>query len=191
MIGHHHHKWGMGPRGGWKRGAFEAEWSFGPGGRRGGGGRRRLFDSGELRLVLLKLIADQPRHGYDLIRAIEELTGGVYAPSAGVVYPTITLLQDMGLIEEQATEGPRKAYAATPDGIAYLEERTQEVEALLGRLAALGAMERKVERAPVRRAIQNLRAVLHDRLTRDDADTDMAHDIAALLDEAARKIERL
>ena len=67
---------------------------------------RRMFESGELRLVLLKLIADEPRHGYDLIRAIEELTGGEYAPSPGVVYPTLTLLQDMGQIEEAAGEGP-------------------------------------------------------------------------------------
>ena len=73
-----------------------------------GGGRRRMFESGELRLVLLKLIADEPRHGYDLIRAIEELTGGEYAPSPGVVYPTLTMLQDMGLIEEAAGEGARK-----------------------------------------------------------------------------------
>ena len=65
-----------------------------------GRGRRRMFGSGELRLVLLKLIADEPRHGYDLIRAIEELTGGDYAPSPGVVYPTLTMLADMGLIEE-------------------------------------------------------------------------------------------
>ena len=68
-----------------------------------------MFESGELRLVLLKLIADEPRHGYDLIRAIEELTGGEYAPSPGVVYPTLTLLQDMGLIEEAAGEGAAQA----------------------------------------------------------------------------------
>src|SRR5262250_1986022 len=64
-----------------------------------GGRRRRVFDSGELRLVLLKLISDQPRHGYELIRAIEELSGGSYVPSPGMVYPTLTLLQDMGQIE--------------------------------------------------------------------------------------------
>ena len=62
----------------------------------GRGGRRRVFELGESQLVLLKLIADQPRHGYDLIRAIEEMTDGAYAPSPGVVYPTLTMLQDMG-----------------------------------------------------------------------------------------------
>ena len=74
-------------------------------------------------LVLLKLIADQPRHGYELIRAIEELTGGAYVPSPGVIYPTLTLLQDMGRIEEAAAEGPRKAFAVTADGTAELLEQ--------------------------------------------------------------------
>src|SRR5205085_5536627 len=93
-------------------------------GPRGRHGRRsrRMFEGGELRLVLLKLIADEPRHGYDLIRAIEDLTGGEYAPSPGIIYPTLTLLQDMGLIEEAAGEGARKPFQATDEGRAHLEE---------------------------------------------------------------------
>ena len=93
-----------------------------------GRGRRRMFDAGELRLVLLKLIADQPRHGYDLIRAIEELTHGAYAPSPGVVYPTLTMLQDMGLIEEAKGEGSRKAFQVTAEGEAHLAEKAEEVD---------------------------------------------------------------
>ena len=94
----------MGIGRGWGRGfgGFGGGWGgdeWGGGGRHGRGGRRRMFDSGELRLVLLKLIADQPRHGYDLIRAIEELTNGAYAPSPGVVYPTLTMLQRLFDIE--------------------------------------------------------------------------------------------
>ena len=81
-------------------------------GRRG----RRVFDAAELRLVLLKLLADQPRHGYDLIRAIEEMTAGAYSPSPGVVYPTLTLLAEMGHTAEDASEGSRKTYAVTPEG---------------------------------------------------------------------------
>ncbi len=83
----------------------------GPGGRGGGRGRRRMFGSGELRLVLLKLIADEPRHGYDLIRAIEALTGGDYAPSPGVVYPTLTMLADMGLIRTRRASAIRRSGA--------------------------------------------------------------------------------
>jgi len=169
-----------------------ARGGFGPH-RRGmhGGGRRRLFDAGELRLVLLKLLADQPRHGYDLIRAIEALTGGAYAPSPGVVYPTITMLHDMGLIEDAEAEGTRKAYAVTAAGTAHLAERADEAAALLARLAAIGAREEKTASGPVRRAMQNLRTALRERLAREEADTEMVYKAAALLDEAAQKIERL
>ena len=110
---------------------------FGDGPPRGGRGRRgrtRMFGSGELRLVLLKLIADEPRHGYDLIRAMEELTAGEYAPSPGVVYPTLTLLQDMGLIEEAKEKGPRKPFQVTDEGRKHLEEKADEVETLFERL---------------------------------------------------------
>jgi DNA-binding PadR family transcriptional regulator len=153
--------------------------------------RRRVFDSGELQLVLLKLIADQPRHGYELIRAIEELTGGAYIPSPGVIYPTLTLLQDLGRIEEAAAAGPRKPFAVTADGTAELEARKQEVEALFARLAALAAQRERTDGGPVRRAMGNLRTVLLARLDRGDVQTETMHEVAAILDEAARKIERL
>ncbi len=73
----------------------------GRGGGCGGGRSRRMFDGGELKLLLLKLIADAPRQGYDMIREIEAMTGGAYAPSPGVVYPKLTLLDEMNLIGEQ------------------------------------------------------------------------------------------
>ena len=92
---------------------------------RGGPRGRRMFDGGELRLVLLKLIADEPRHGYDLIRQVEELTGGAYAPSPGIVYPTLTLLDDMGLIEAQQAEGAKKLFAVTDAGTAHLAENAE------------------------------------------------------------------
>lgn len=157
----------------------------------GRGRRRRVFDSGELQLVLLKLIADQPRHGYELIRAIEELTGGAYVPSPGVIYPTLTLLQDMGRIEEATAAGPRKPFAITADGSAELEAKKQDVEALFARLAELASMRERTDGGPVRRAMGNLRTVLLDRLGRDGVQSETMHEVAAILDEAARKIERL
>ncbi|MES2057673.1 MAG: PadR family transcriptional regulator [Pseudomonadota bacterium] len=188
MGGHH-----MGPRGGSRRwGPFEVRWEVSDEGRGGRGrGRGRMFDGGELRLVLLKLIADQPRHGYDLIREIEELTGGAYAPSPGVVYPTITLLSDMGLIEEQVAEGAKKLFAVTEAGTAHLTENREQVDALFARLAEVGAQRERTDVAPVRRAMHNLRSVLQHRLMREDIEGDTQHEIAALLDEVAQKIERL
>ncbi len=157
----------------------------------GRGRRRRVFDSGELQLVLLKLIADQPRHGYELIRAIEELTGGAYVPSPGVIYPTLTLLQDMGRIEEATAAGPRKPFAVRADGTAELEAKKQDVEMLFARLAQLASMRERTDGGPVRRAMGNLRTVLLDRLGREGVQTETMHEVAAILDEAARKIERL
>jgi len=150
-----------------------------------------MFDSGELRLVLLRLITEEPRHGYDLIRAIEELTGGEYAPSPGVVYPTLTLLQDMGLIEEAAGEGSRKPFQATDAGHKYLEEREAEADAIFERLADL-APEKDHNAGPVLgRAVKNVMAALSHRISRDGVDEDLLHEIAAILDEAAQRIERI
>ena len=182
----------MGRRsGGWGPFHFEFDdngWS----GRRGGGRRsRRMFESGELRLVLLKLIADEPRHGYDLIRAIEDLTGGEYAPSPGIVYPTLTLLQDMGLIEEAPGEGPRKPFQITDEGRAHLEEKGDEVEALFDRLREFAPKESHHCGATIGRGIQNLMAAVRNRVSRVGWDEELTHEITAILDEAAQRIERL
>ena len=104
-----------------------------------------MFESGELRLVLLKLIADEPRHGYDLIRAIEELTGGDYAPSPGVVYPTLTNLAEAGYVTA-STEPPR-LYTITDDGRAYLKQNRELADVALNRLTALGERVSRWRRA--------------------------------------------
>ena len=184
---------GRGRHGGW--GPFHFEFGDeGFGGRGRGGrrypGRKRMFEGGELRLVLLKLIADEPRHGYDLIRAIEELTGGEYAPSPGVVYPTLTLLQDMGLIEEAAGEGARKPFQITQEGRAHLDERADEVDSLIERLTDM--KPRHSDAGPaIGRAVRNLMTALSHRVGRDGLDEELLHDIAAILDEAAQRIERV
>ena len=160
---------------------------------RGRRGRRsrRMFEGGELRLVLLKLIADEPRHGYDLIRAIEDLTGGEYAPSPGIIYPTLTLLQDMGLIEEAPGEGARKPFQATDEGRAHLEKRKEEVEALFERLSELAPDESAMTGPTFDRAIKNLATALKHRIGRSGFDEELIHEIAAILDEAAQRIERV
>ena len=156
-----------------------------------GRGRRRVFDSGELRLVLLKLIAEQPRHGYDLIRSIEELTGGEYSPSPGIVYPTLTLLQEMGHTSEEDGGAGRKTFAITGDGTAFLNQNKSVVEELFERLAALGARRARTDRMPIRRAMGNLKTVLLHRLGREQVGAETLHQITAILDDAAQRIERL
>jgi len=159
-----------------------------PGGRRGP--RGRMFAGGELRLVLLKLIADETRHGYELIKAIEEMTGGRYAPSPGVVYPTLSLLLDEGAIEEVADDSPRKAFAATEAGRKELADRADEANALLDRLKALNDEGEGHRAPPIGRAVGNLFAALKGR-AQSGFDGDTIHQVAEILDEAARKIERL
>jgi DNA-binding PadR family transcriptional regulator len=152
---------------------------------------RRMFESGELRLVLLKLISEQPRHGYDLIRAIEELTGGRYAPSPGIVYPTLTMLEEMGLVEEAAGEGARKPYQITDAGRAHLEENAEEAEELLRRLKALSPAYSPEGSSPIWRAMRNLGMAIRHRVQHGEITEDTKFELAALIDELAQKIERL
>jgi len=180
---------------GWQGNWGPFHFDFGDEGWSGGRGRgrraRRMFESGELRLVLLKLIADEPRHGYDLIRAIEDLTGGEYAPSPGVVYPTLTLLQDMGLIEEAAGEGARKPFQVTGEGRTHLDERADEVESLFERLADLKPSDGSMAGPAIGRAVKNLMTALSHRIGRDGLNEELLHEIAAILDEASQRIERV
>ena len=159
--------------------------------RRGPGGRGRMFGSGELRLVLLALVAETPRHGYELIKAIEELSGGNYAPSPGVVYPTLNLLTDEGLIAEQAGDGARKSFAVTDAGRAELDQRVDEFEKIVARLKALAEERERHSAPPLKRAIGNLFMAVRSRMTGAESDRETMHQIAEILDEAARKIERL
>lgn len=191
-----------------RRGMFAmapGSWSFGPGGRfqfefrdddwgggpRRGGRRGRMFGQGELRLVLLKLIAEEPRHGYDLIRAIEEMTHGDYAPSPGVVYPTLTMLQDMGLIEEQAAEGTRKKFAVTAEGRKHLDDNAEEAERLFERLEEHGSSRRRSSRPELGRAVGNLMHALRNRVAHEGWNEDLLNEVTDILDDAAKRIERL
>jgi len=154
------------------------------------GGDRGGFGHGRLKLILLHLIREQPRHGYELIKAIEELGGGHYTPSAGAIYPTLSLLEESGLIEAQGSDGPRKAYRITEAGVAQLEEEAEVVAALLERMRHHQAHARSSRPPPVTRAIESLRMAVHLRLDRPLSE-EQAHAMAAALDQATRAIERL
>ena len=176
-------------RGDW--GPFHFDFGDGQlGSGRGGRRSKRMFEGGELRLVLLKLIADEPRHGYDCIRAIEDMTGGEYAPSPGIVYPTLTLLEDMGFIEEAPSKASRKPYQVTKEGRDHLEENSEEVEVLFERLRDLAPRTENMAGPAIGRAVKNLMTALGHRLKAEGFDEDLFLEIAAILDDAAQKIER-
>lgn len=116
--------------------------TFGGGGRHGMGGgdfirAGKMLAQGDVRLLALALIAEQPRHGYEIIKVLEEKTAGWYSPSPGMVYPTLTYLEEVGYVTAQA-EGAKKLYTITEEGKAHLEENRDFVDAVLERLTAFG-----------------------------------------------------
>ncbi|MDB5650509.1 MAG: PadR family transcriptional regulator [Hyphomicrobiales bacterium] len=149
-----------------------------------------MFESGELRLVLLLLTESEPRHGYDLIRDIETRTGGAYSPSPGIIYPTLTLLEDLGSVEARQTESAKKLYAITDAGRAHLTESRGDAETALARLDKLRLSGEALDAGPVFRAMNNLKAVLRQRLNAQ-SEKQLLFSVADAIDEAARKIERL
>jgi DNA-binding PadR family transcriptional regulator len=161
--------------------------------RRGGGGfggrEGRMFDSGELRLVILALIAEKPRHGYEVIKALGERVGGEYSPSPGVVYPTLTLLEDMGFASAAVDAAGRKLYAITPEGQAHLDQNRAQVDAIFARLG--GDDMEGPGLGPVLRAMWNLRAAVRLRLRGRAASREQVQAIADALDEVAKRIERM
>jgi len=133
-------QWGAGRH---RRGRFGG---FPFGGRFGGpdgmGGdemmrARRMLAQGDLRLVALSLIAEAPRHGYEIIKLVEEKTADWYSPSPGIIYPTLTYLEEAGYVTASA-EGSKKLYTITDEGRAYLQSNRDLVDVVLDRLAALG-----------------------------------------------------
>jgi len=149
-----------------------------------------MFGREELRLLLLGLIAEEPRHGYDLIRVLQERSGGHYAPSPGVIYPSLALLADEGLIIEQPGDDSRRRFALSEAGQALLTDEQEQVASLAARLAAMAERARQSRPPQVERAVANLAMALRQRLQQGGED-DLTYQIVAVLDEAAQRIERL
>ncbi|MEQ1769946.1 MAG: PadR family transcriptional regulator [Devosia sp.] len=132
---------GFGGWGGFRGGPGGPGGMGGMGGDWGGFGDNlrigRMLASGDLRLVALYFIEQQPRHGYDLIKAIEEKTGGIYVPSPGVIYPALTFLEEAGFVTSTA-EGNKRLYTITEEGKTHLAENKDAVESTLGHLGRIG-----------------------------------------------------
>lgn len=156
-------------------------------GRHGAGGRRgRHLEHGDLRLLTLSLINEAPRHGYELIKAIEDLTGGGYAPSPGVIYPTLTLLEELGHVSV-VPEGTKRLFSITDSGKAYLEDSRATLEAMLSRLAQGPSRDAIM---PVKRAVENLRMALRMKLD-GSSDPEIFRKVTNMIDDLVRQIETL
>ena len=147
----------------------------------------RFFGAGDLRYVILQQIAEKPSHGYEIIKSIQERLGGTYAPSPGVVYPMLTMLEEMGHATV-VSEGARKLYTITEEGSKSLAENKPMVEAIFARMDRTRS-EQGNDRAPqIERAVENFRMAL--RMKKGPLTTEQVHAITDIIDAAAKQIER-
>jgi DNA-binding PadR family transcriptional regulator len=156
----------------------------------GRGGRERMFEQGGLKLVVLHLLHEKPRHGYEIIKAIEELAGGEYSPSPGVIYPTLTLLEELGQAAVAEEAAGKKQYCITPAGTELLDGERVALARTLERLSSAGSVA-DARRAPeLQRSMQNFKTALHLRLSREGLAPAVLRRIAEAIDRAAVDIER-
>ncbi|QOY90927.1 PadR family transcriptional regulator [Paludibaculum fermentans] len=165
-----------GPRGGFGRGF--------------GGGRERLFEGGDVKLVVLKLLSEQPSYGYQLIKTMEQRLAGGYTPSAGVIYPTLTMLEEEGLTSS-STENNKKVYAVTQDGLAFLEANKDRLSELFERMDEAGKGFQRGRSPEIMRAFMELRSAAVARLSSGQATPELTKKIAQTIRAAAQAIQEL
>lgn len=166
---------------------FVFEWPF-----RGRRGRRRgsWFGAGDLKYVILEMLAERPMHGYEVMNALEEHTRGCYRPSPGSVYPTLQWLEDEGLVRVEETDG-KKVYHVTDAGRSFLDEHRPQVDEIFDRVAET---IRRVVREPmpeVNRAVGRVVKQAYRAAWKAGDDTEQGRRVAELLDEVAERLEAM
>jgi DNA-binding PadR family transcriptional regulator len=160
---------------------------------RGGVGRHhehRIFDHGEVRYVIVALLAKKASHGYELIKDIEDLLSGAYSPSPGLVYPTLTMLEEMGFATSETGSGGKKLYSLTTEGKEFHKDNKALIESIFARMARAADLHGRAESPQIVRAIQNLRLTLKLKSSAKKLTDTQIRAIAVALDEAAKKIEQ-
>ena len=178
---------GRGPRGGGFDGGERGD-GMGRGGPGGRGERaERVFGRGDLPLIVLALIEISPRHGYEIIKAIEERCAGAYAPSPGAVYPTLTLLEEQDQVTASDSGNGKKLYTITELGRAHLDANRAQVDGILARLDMFArAQARRALPERLHQAMHTLKhALLRNKTSWSDEQTDR---VAAILEKAANEI---
>jgi DNA-binding PadR family transcriptional regulator len=151
----------------------------------------RFFGHGDLKLVILSLLEERPRHGYDIIKAIEERSGGMYQPSAGTVYPTLTLLEEMGFARSAADEGGKRVYEITEAGREHLKANRGTVDDIFSRVARAGAGLTSEAMVELNRAFGRLARTAYSQASHRLDDHEFLRGAAKLLDDAASAISAL
>ncbi|MGH7718764.1 MAG: PadR family transcriptional regulator [Gemmatimonadaceae bacterium] len=168
-------------------------WFWG-GPRRGRGGPfrgGRMFEQGDLKYVILQLLDEKPRHGYEIIKELEERFGGAYSPSPGTVYPTLTMLEDLGYARGVQEEGGRKIYEITAEGKTYLAENKNTVDDIFERIADFGSSFFSGAMMEVNQAFKNVGRATYSTAPRHMRDAERLRKIKEVLERAAKEIEEL
>jgi DNA-binding PadR family transcriptional regulator len=155
-----------------------------------GGGRERLFDAGDVKLVILQLLSEQPSYGYQLIKTMEQRLSGGYTPSAGVIYPTLTMLEEEGLALASLTNN-KKVYSVTPEGMEYLQTNKRRVEELFERLEEAGKSFERGRSPEIMKAFKNLHGAVVARVSRESVTPEQIRKITEAINAAAATIDAL
>ncbi len=156
----------------------------------GRSGLGRFFAHGDLRLVILQLIAEKPRHGYEIIKAIEDRVAGTYSPSPGVIYPTLTLLEELGYVTVSAPgDSARKLHEITAQGRSFLDANRPALDALLARMEEAGRAESEGPPRRIRHAMESLKIALRRRLAGAPLSEAQADAMATAIEAAATTVE--
>ena len=148
-----------------------------------------MFDGGDLQLIILDQLSKKPSYGYELIKEIEERMAGGYAPSPGVVYPTLTMLEERGFTEVVSSEGNRKVYGVTDAGKQELEANAARLRNIAERIEDSGERFGRLRSQQVMRAFRNLGEAVRGRMFRGDLTPEQIAKIAEAIDTAARAID--
>lgn len=151
----------------------------------------RIFEQGDLKYVILRLLEEKPRHGYEIIKELEDRFGGAYSPSPGTVYPTLTMLEDLGYARVAPDEGGRKVYSITPEGSAYLAEHSSTVDSIFERIARFvdGFLDEPMMQ--VNHAFRRVGRATYGFASRNVSDPERLQRVRAILDRAAAELEQL
>jgi DNA-binding PadR family transcriptional regulator len=158
---------------------------------RGGPFRARFFEHGDLKFVILSLLEERPRHGYDIIKAIEEKSSGMYTPSAGTVYPTLTLLEEMGFAHSSADESGKRIYEITDTGRAHLAENRGTVDDIFSRISRAGAGLTSDAMQEMNRAFGRMARTVYSQASHRLEDHEFLHGVAKIIEDASAAIHDL
>lgn len=152
--------------------------------------RERMFETGDIRLLMLHFLQQRSAHGYELIKAIEELSKGEYTPSASIIYPNLTFLEDQGLVLANQEEGGKKQYTITEEGVILLNQQDELLATVTERLHSLAILSNNRSIPEMQRAINNIRSALNLRLAKGPIEQETLYKITDALDRATKEIER-